>query len=72
MYLLTFPYAQKVVYSVFKLKRDKKDERLVHFRGLDQFAYARESGMAEYVAQELYELVSFAEARKILEYLKAK
>jgi hypothetical protein len=57
------------VYTVFQLKRDRKDERLVHFKECHQFAYTRENGMAEYVAQELFELVSFAEARNLMGHL---
>jgi hypothetical protein len=72
MYLLAFPYAQQVVYSIFQLKRDKKDERLVHFKACHQFAYTRENGMAEYVVQELYELIAFTEARGLINAITLK
>jgi hypothetical protein len=72
IYLLAFPQAQKVVYTVFQLKRDRKDERLVHFKECHQFAYTRENGMAEYVAREMYELVCFAEARGLISAITLK
>lgn len=68
-YLLAFPNAQQVIYTVFHLSRQKADSRLIRLKGLHQFGFRRDTQMHEYLHSQTVELVRFAETHNLIERL---
>lgn len=69
-YLLAFPNAQRVIYTVFHFKRSKADERFVGLKALHQFAFSRCEGLLDYLKIETAELARFAHTHNLIEQLQ--
>jgi hypothetical protein len=70
LYLMAFPDAAKAVYSVFQVGRTKADPRLVTLKGFRQFAFERDTNLAQYVHEQVFEVLHFLSIRGLIQYIE--
>lgn len=71
MYLSALPNANRVLYTVFELKPNKKDERIIGLKEVHQYAFQRCKSDDSYIHENVNELLHFCELHGLLGHLEA-